>query len=33
MKLRGYGPNDCGIMAELFYDTVHTVSAGALLLL
>ncbi|RKJ38772.1 GNAT family N-acetyltransferase [Acutalibacter sp. 1XD8-33] len=27
MILRGYTPADCREMAELFYDTVHTVSA------
>ncbi len=26
--LRKYQPADCAILAELFYDTVHTVNAG-----
>ena len=28
MILRTYQPSDCGQMAELFYQTVHTVNAG-----
>ncbi len=27
MELRSYTPEDCGPMAELFYQTVHTVNA------
>lgn len=27
MKLRGYCPKDCAEMAQLFYDSVHTVCA------
>lgn len=26
-KVRSYRPSDCGAMAKLFYDTVHTVNA------
>ena len=28
MQLRGYHPSDCPQLAQLFYDTVHTVNAG-----
>ena len=28
MRIRPYCPSDCGAMAELFYDTVHTVNAA-----
>ena len=28
MKLREYRPEDCTSMADLFYETVHTVNAG-----
>lgn len=27
MNIRNYHPSDCGELAELFYDTVHTVNA------
>ena len=27
MQLRKYTPSDCGVMAELFYQTVHSVNA------
>ena len=27
MIIRAYRPEDCGEMAELFYNTVHTVNA------
>jgi len=27
MTLRGYRPQDCALLAGLFYDTVHTVNA------
>ena len=27
MIIREYQPSDCGEMAELFYNTVHTVNA------
>lgn len=28
MQIRPYRPSDCGAMAELFYDTVHSVNAA-----
>lgn len=28
MQIRKYRPSDCRELAELFYDTVHTVNAG-----
>lgn len=28
MRIRPYCPSDCGAMAELFYNTVHTVNAA-----
>lgn len=28
MILTGYRPADCRELAELFYDTVHTINAG-----
>ena len=28
MKIREYKPMDCAAMAELFYNTVHTINAG-----
>ena len=28
MIIRRYRPSDCGHMAELFYQTVHSVNAG-----
>ena len=28
MRIRLYRPSDCGAMAELFYNTVHTVNAA-----
>lgn len=28
MLLRNYRPEDCAVMAQLFYDTVHTVNAA-----
>lgn len=28
MLLRDYRPEDCAVMAQLFYDTVHTVNAA-----
>jgi len=28
MQIRTYRPSDCGAMAELFYDTVHSVNAA-----
>ena len=28
MTIRNYMPSDCSDLAELFYDTVHTVNAG-----
>ena len=27
-KLRSYRPADCQVLADLFYETVHTVNAG-----
>lgn len=28
MQIRPYRPSDCGAMAALFYDTVHSVNAA-----
>jgi len=27
MKIRDYSPNDCALLAQLFYDTVHAVNS------